>query len=133
MNTKFTKEQLAVWIAGLKEFAKQDVEKPVFWFVPTMSKPFSIIAGWQKMFTTGDFADLFCCSKSRPGYVMCLKIVETTELVSLDFDNFIIPFDKNHEVDDLCIPLELDDSPEAAAEFFLSEWERIMEEHGKEI
>ena len=133
MNTNMiTKESLAVWIAGIKECAKQDTENQVFWFVPTMSKPFSIIAGWKKMFTE-DYSDIFCCSKSQHEYVMCIKIAENADLICPDFDSFNMPIDKSGEVDNTCIPLEWDDSPDSAAEFFLMEWERIMKEHGEEV
>lgn len=131
MKNKITVESLAVWIAGIKECAKQDTEEQIFWFVPTMDKPFTIVAGWQKLF---DFPEVFCTSKSQPAYVMCIKIAENKEpCIYPDFDSFNMPLDKNGEVDDTCVPLEWDDSPEAAAEFFLMEWERIMKEHGEEV
>jgi hypothetical protein len=133
MNTKITTEKLAVWIAGIKECAKQDDKAQVWWFVPTWNKPFCIVAGWQKMFTNGDFSDVFCCSKSRPEYAMCLKIVVNDGKLDPDFASLTMPVDKNNEVDDTCVPLEWDDNPECAAEFFMHEFERIMEEHGEEI
>ena len=123
-------EHLAVWIAGIKECARRDDNSQIFWFLPTMNKPFCIIAGWEKWFES----EAFCCSKSQPEYVMCIKIVENDEHAAyVDFDTLYMPVDKNGEVEDTCIPLEWDDSPEAAAQFFLGEWERIMKEHGEEI
>lgn len=130
MNTKFTKERLATWIACMKEQAKLDTESVIHWFGQTTGEPFSIVAGWQKMFVDQDYSDLFCCSKSHPEYVMCVKIVANKGLYAYtDFENTDMPFDELGNVDDTCIPLEWDDSPEAAAEFFLHEWERIMEEY----
>ena len=130
MDTKFTKEQLAAWINNLKELAKQDTESLVHWFGPTAGENFSIVGGWQKMFDK-DYSDLFCCSKSQPEYVMCIKIVVNEELWCPDFDSLNMPWNKHfEEVDDTSVPLEWDDSPEAAAEFFEHEWERIMQNYG---
>lgn len=126
MNNKINTKELAVWIAGIKEAAKTDAEEQVFWYVPTMNKPLSIVAGWTKMFDK-DYSDIFCCSKSEPGYVMCIKVAVNTEQLCLDFDSFNMPTDKFGNVEDTCIPLEWDDMPEAAAEFFAHEWERLME------
>ena len=125
MNTNITIENLAVWIRGIKECAKQDVSEQIFWFVPTMNKRFSIIAGWKKMFKE-DYSDLFCCSKSQPEQVMCVKIVVNSDICCPDFESMNMPTDSFGNVDDTCIPLEWDDSPEAAAAFFLCEWERHM-------
>ena len=128
MITKFTKEELAIWIAGIKECAKQDTEKQTFCFIPTINSPFSIVAGWKHM----PLPDVFCISKSHPEYVMCVKIVVNDEQHCC-FDSFNMPTDKNGVVDDTCIPLEWDDAPEAAAEFFMHEWERIMSEYADQI
>ena len=133
MTTKFTKEQLTAWIEDIKEAAKEDTSFSIAWFKDTEDKPFSIVAGWQKMFNE-DYSDLFCCSKSHPEYVMCIKIAENEgPYAYTDFDAMAMPFDKLGNVDDTCVPLEWDDNPEVAAEFFLHEWERIMNEHSKEI
>jgi len=76
-----------------------------------------------------DYSDLFCCSKSQPEYVMCVKIVKNDgPYAYTDFEAMNMPTNRFGEVDDTCIPLEWDDSPEYAAEFFLHEWERIMRE-----
>ena len=65
---------------------------------------------------------------------MCIKIAENEgPYAYTDFDAMAMPFDKLGNVDDTCVPLEWDDNPEVAAEFFLHEWERIMNEHSKEI
>ena len=132
MNTKFTKEQLATWINNLKELAKQDTESLVHWFGQTAGESFSIVGDWQKMFDK-DYSDLFCCSKSQPEYVMCIKIVVNEELWCPDFESLNMPTDCYGNEDDTCIPLEWNDSAEAAAAFFLCEWERIMTEHGEEV
>lgn len=135
MNTNITmKQMLAVWIAGVKALAKEDTKEHILWFVPTMNKPYSIVAGWKKMFPENNFSDLFCCSKLYPDHVMCIKIVENDGTPKLmDFETATTPTDKHGEVDDTCICLEWDDSADAAADFFIMEWGRIMKEHGEEI
>ena len=134
MNTKFTIEQLAAWIKGIKQAAKEDATFSIAWFPMTQNLPFSIVAGWQEYFTNDDYSDVFCCSKSQPKYVMCLKVAENKgPYAYIDFDAIDMPVDKSGEVDDTCIPLEWDDSPKAAAFFFMGEWERIMKEHEEEI
>lgn len=134
MNTKFTVDHLAVWIAGIKEAAKRDTESTIFWFTPTINKPFGIVAGWSKMFDMDmSYSDIFCSSPSQPEYVMFIKVVENQDQLAMDFDSLPMPLDKHGEVDDTCVPLEWSDDPTYAAQFFLCEWERIMEEHGEEI
>lgn len=134
MTTKFTKEQLAEWIADIKEAAKDDHAFSIAWFKPTENQPFSIIAGWQDMFDKEDYSDVFCCSKSNPKYVMCVKIAENEgPYAYTDFDAMNMPTDSFGNVDDTCVPLEWDDRPECAAEFFMHEWERIMREAGYEV
>ena len=131
MNNKITIEKLAAWIDNLKELAKHDTENVLHWFGDTAGEPFSIVGGWQKMFEE-DYSDLFCCSKSHPEYVMCVKIVENKgPYAYTDFEVMNMPTDCFGNVDDTCIPLEWDDHPECAAAFFLCEWERIMKEHGE--
>ncbi len=134
MNTKVTIESLAEWIEDIKEAAKEDTSFSIAWFKGTVDKPFSIVAGWQKTFTGADYSDVFCCSKSHPEYVMCVKIaINDGPYAYTDFEVMNMPFDpETNEVDDTCIPLEWDDSAEAAAQFFLMEWERIMEEYTDE-
>ena len=128
MNTKITVEGLAEWIDGIKEAAKDDIYFSIAWFGPTVTTPFSIIAGWQKI--DYSFSDMFCCSKSHPEYVMCIKIaVNEDNTWYRDFESMNMPTDAFGNVDDTCIPLEWDDSAEAAAQFFLGEWERISAEH----
>ena len=129
ITTSTTIKNLAAWIEDIKEAAKDDNSFSIAWFKDTEDKPFSIVAGWQKMFDK-DYSDLFCCSKSHPEYVMCLKIVENDgPYAYTDFDAMNMPTDQLGNVDDTCIPLEWDDSAEAAAAFFLCEWERIMTEY----
>lgn len=133
MTNKITKEGLAAWIETIKEAAKADTESVIHWFGQTADEPFSIIAGWQKYFTNDDFSDVFCISKSHPEYVMCVKIaINDGPYAYTDFEVMNMPLDKTGDVDDTCVPLEWDDDPEAAAMFFMHEWERIMKEHGKE-
>lgn len=128
MTTSTTIKNLAAWIDDLKEAAKDDNCFSIAWFKETEKSPFSIIAGWQKMFKE-DYSDLFCCSKSQPEYVMCIKIAVNDGQTYPDFETLNMPTDKFGNVDDTCIPLEWDDSSEAAAAFFLCEWERIMNEY----
>lgn len=129
MTTNITIKNLATWIDELKEAAKDDSCFSIAWFKDTIDSPFSIVAGWQKMFTE-DYSDLFCCSKSEPEYVLCIKIAKNEgPYAYTDFDIMNMPTDKLGNVDDTCIPLEWDDSSEAAAAFFLCEWERIMNEY----
>ena len=126
-------QKLAAWIDDIKEAAKDDYAFSVAWFPETQKEHFSIVAGWQKMFDK-DYSDLFCCSKSEPEYVMCVKIVVNEgPYAYADFDSLNMPTDAWGNVDDTCIPLEWDDSAEAAATFFLCEWERIMEEYKEEV
>ena len=129
MTTNTTIKNLAAWIDDLKEAAKDDSCFSIAWFKDTIDSPFSIVAGWQKMFNE-DYSDLFCCSKSEPEYVLCIKIAKNEgPYAYTDFDIMNMPTDKFGNVDDTCIPLEWDDSSDAAAAFFLCEWERIMNEY----
>jgi hypothetical protein len=131
-TTNNTIKNLATWIEDIKEAAKDDTSFSIAWFKDTANSPFSIIAGWQKMFKE-DCSDLFCCSKSQPEYVMCIKIAKNEgPYAYTDFDVMNMPTDSFGNVDDTCIPLEWDDSADAAAEFFMHEWERIMEEYADE-
>ena len=129
MTTNTTIKNLAAWIDDLKEAAKDDSCFSIAWFKDTIDSPFSIVAGWQKMFNE-DYSDLFCCSKSEPEYVLCIKIAKNEgPYAYTDFDIMNMPTDKFGNVDDTCIPLEWDYSSDAAAAFFLCEWERIMNEY----
>ncbi len=127
MNKMFTKEQLASWIAGLQEAAKNDEQFLVDWFKRTKESPFSIVGGWMDGFNPKE-ADLFCQSKSNPTYCMCVKIcVNEGSYAYADFEMLDMPTDKNGEVDDNCIALEWKDDPAKVAEFFMIEWEQLMD------
>jgi hypothetical protein len=64
---------------------------------------------------------------------MSIKIaVNNGPYAYTDYEAMDMPTDKFGEVDDTCVPLEWDDNPERVAEFYKSEWERIMAEHGEE-
>lgn len=133
MNNIFTVESLAKWIEDIKEAAKEDTSFSIAWFKETEDTPFSIVAGWTEG-AFEDYSDIFCVSKTEPKYVMAIKIViNEGPYAYTDFDAMSIPLDKCGEIDSACIPLEWNDSPEAAAQFFLMEWERIMEEHEGEF
>lgn len=134
MNNTFTIESLTRWVESVKDFAKQDTPVSIVWFKETENMPFSIVAGWQKMFTKSDCSDLFCCSKSQPEYVMCVKIAANEgPYAYADFEYMTMPVDKNGVLDDTCMPLEWEDPAEVVAMFFLMEWERIMKEHEEGI
>ena len=133
MNTTVNVSTLAKWIKELKKKAKRDEQFLVSWFDETMDKPYSIVGGWDSGFSD-KFEDVFCSSKTDPGYVMCIKVIKNEgPYAYADFEILDMPEDKDGVVDDTCIPLEWDDDPEYAAQFFLGEWERIMKEHGEEI
>lgn len=133
-----TTENLATWIGDvINNSAKNDEDISIIWFGPTVTKKYCIVAGWQKMFNEEQSVRLsgtLCISKSRPEYVMCIKVAETPEAGSSnDFESMVMPNDLDGEIDNTCIPLEWEDMPECLAEFFIMEWERIMKEHGEEI
>ena len=134
MNTKFTKEQLAAWIEDIKGFAEGDHELSIAWFKPTKDEALSIIAGWQECFAdNSEVDDLFCCSKSNPRYVMCIKIAENDgPYAYTDYEIMNMPYDRvTEEVENTEIMLEWDDPADYAAEFFMHEWERLMEIYGE--
>lgn len=126
-------KDLAEWIKGLKESAKNDETFDISWFIGTKNDPFSIIAGWEGGFAEY-FSDIMCVSKSDPYYALCIKVaVNEGPYAYTDFELMDMPTDKRGIIDDTCVALEWEDDPEEGAQFFLSQWERIMEEHGEEI
>ncbi len=130
MTTKFTKEQLAGWIEEIKEAARDDTSFSIAWFNGTEDEPLSIIAGWMEYFAdNSEFNDLFCCSKSQPRYVMCIKIAENKgPYAYTDYEIMDMPWDRDtDEVEDTEVMLEWDDPTDYMAEFFMHEWERLME------
>lgn len=132
MNNKFTLEDLTKWVGFVKDAAKEDQDLSIIWFDATKDSPFSIIAGWQEGFSESQ-ADLFCLSKANPKYAMCVKVaINDGPYTWTDFELMEMPSDEEGLIDDNCIPLEWDDDPEYVAQFFMNEWERIMEEHSKE-
>ena len=134
MTDKFTREQLTEWVESIIEAAHDDTSFSIAWFPGTVDEPFSIIAGWQKFETVGDYSDIFCVSKSEPGYAMYIKIAENEgPYAYTDFEAMNMPLGKSGDVDDTCVPLEWDDIPEMVADFYMVEWERIMEAHVEEV
>jgi hypothetical protein len=132
MNKTFTKEQLTSWIAGLQEAAKNDEQFLVDWFKRTKDEPFSIVGGWLGGFAPSE-ADLFCQSKSDPTYCMCIKIiVNEGPYAYCDFETLNMPMTEDGEVDDNCFALEWKDDPAKVAEFFMIEWEQLMDSLNKE-
>jgi hypothetical protein len=127
MNTTFTKEALAMWIAGLKVSAENDESLSIAWFPGTKNSTIAVIGGWQGGFDRED-ADLFCISKSNPTYAMSVKIaVNKGPYAYTDFEVMDMPVEADGEVEDTCITLEWEDDPVKVAEFFMIEWERITE------
>ena len=127
MNKTFTKEALAGWVKGLMQAAKEDEQFTVSWFIPTKESPLSIVGGWQNGFAPSE-ADLFCQSKSEPTYAMCIKIVVNEgPYAYCDFETLDMPMDDREEVEDTCIALEWKDDPAKVADFYMHEWERMME------
>jgi hypothetical protein len=134
MNTKFTKAQLAAWIEDIKEAAKDDTSFSIAWFKGTEDEALSIIAGWSECFAdNSEVDDLFCCSKSNPRYVMCIKIAENDgPYAYTDYEIMNMSYDRvSGEVENNEIMLEWDDPADYAAEFFMQEWERLMELYGE--
>ena len=130
MTTEFTKEDLVNWIEGLKIFAEGDHELLISWFKGTKHQPFSIIGGWMRCFSeNAGVDDLFCCSKSNPTYVMCVKIVQNKgPYAYTDYEIMNMPYDpETGDVDDTEQMLEWEDDPAELADFLTHEWERIME------
>ncbi len=130
MTIKFTKEQLTEWIEDIKEAAKEDTSFSIAWFPGTKKAPRSIIAGWAERFADNSgVADIFCCSKSQPKYVMCIKIVENEgPYAYTDYELMNMPYDKETgDVEDTEVMFEWDDPVDYAAEFFMHEWERLMD------
>ena len=132
MNNKFTIESLAKWIRFLIDTAKEDEDFGVAIFKETINEPFIIVGGWKEGFST-DWDDILCISKSNPKLAMSMKIVVNEGPYEYaNFELMPMPTDKNGEVDDTCITLELDEDVYSTARFFKTEWERIMEEHTTE-
>ena len=130
MNKTFTKEQLTSWVTDLITAAKNDEQFLVDWFKPTKESPLSIIGGWMDGFSPAE-ADLFCQSKSSPTFAMCVKIcVNNGPYAYTDFEIMDMPVDDREEVEDTCIALEWKDDPVKVAEFYMMEWERLMDIYG---
>ncbi len=127
MNKTFTKEALAGWVKGLMQAAKEDEQFSVSWFIPTKESPLSIVGGWMDGFAPSE-ADLFCQSKSSPTWAMCIKVIVNEEPYAYcDFETLNMPVDDREEVEDTCIALEWKDDPMKVAEFYMHEWERLMD------
>lgn len=133
MNNKVTLENLTTWIRSLTEDARNDKQFVVSWFKETEDCPFSIVGGWMDGFSEA-YNDLLYISKAEPTYALCVKIVSNNgPYAYTDFEMLNMPIDSDGEVDNTCIALELEDDPESAAMFYLTEWERIMKEHDEEV
>jgi hypothetical protein len=136
MTTKFTTEQLADCLEHIKDAAEEDTSFSFAEFEETSNEPFCIVAGWSERFSdNSEVDDLFCCSKSHPRYVMCVKIAENENpRLALDYEFMNMPIDPlTKEVYDTEIMLEWDDPVDYVAEFFMHEWETLMTKAGYEI
>jgi hypothetical protein len=61
---------------------------------------------------------------------MCVKIaINEGPYAYTDYEIMNMPYDEEGNVDDTEQMLEWEDDPEDLAAWFLSEWERITEEH----
>lgn len=130
MNTTITKENLAAWIQELIYAAKSDTPIAIAYYEETAAEPICLVGGWKKVFKNNDQSDIFCMSASKPGYIMSVKIVPNG---AADFEYTEPVISPNGDVDDTCFPLEWDDNPVYAADFFIQEWERLMKEHQEEV
>lgn len=122
MNKTFTKEALAAWVNVLKEMAKADEQFDKCWFTPTKDSKFGIIAKWEDGYDPG-FADLFCQSRSNPTKALCVEVIEQTT------KRFLTAVET--EVEHACVVLEWEDDPDQVAEFFMIEWEQLMDAYEK--
>ena len=132
MTINFTKEQLATWIEAIKDAAKDDTSFSISFFGGTAKAPLAIIAGWTECFADNSgVEDLFCCSKSQPRYCMCIKIAENDgPQAYTDYELMNMPIDsKTGEVENTEVMLEWNDPADYAAEFFMHEWERLMDNY----
>lgn len=124
-------KDLATWIEGLKQSARNDEIFDISWFNGTKHTPFAIIGGWMSGFNE-DWSDLMCISKGDPSYCMCVKIaINEGPYAYTDFELMNMPYDEDGNVDDTCVALEWEDDAESLASWFVCEWERIMKERGE--
>lgn len=127
-------ETLASWVANLKEEAMKDTDMLVSWYPETKELPFSIVGGWENWGFTDSYKDLLCLSKKSPEYCMSIKIIKNDgPYAYADFESLNMPVSIDGEVDDTCIALEWEDCPMKTAEFFKSQWERIIDEYLEKV
>lgn len=130
MNKHFTLESLSQWVNILKQCAERDDDFRTSVFPSTVDTELSIIGGWKSGFGPA-YSDLLCVSQSDTSLALCIKIVKNpgfktiTQFATRDFDSFEQPVWLGSE-EDYCIALELEDDPAAVAEFYKTEWERLM-------
>jgi hypothetical protein len=125
MNTKINVARLADWVQDLINLAKEDESFSISWFKDTEDSPIAIVGGWLSGYDSTD-SDLFCMSKSNPGYAMNIKIaVNNGPYAYVDYEMINMPVEPNESVDDTQLTLEWNDNPEAIASFFVQEYDRI--------
>ena len=127
INTK----NLASWIKGLMNIAEKDECISLSWFKDTEDSPIAIVGGWQSGYDSTN-SDIFCQSKSHPEYAMCIKIACNHENCAyIDYEMMYMPEEADGVVDDTEITLEWSDIPEALADFFAQEYERVYKNYKK--
>lgn len=130
---KINTKNLASWIKGLMETAEKDECISISWFKDTEDSPIAIVGGWQSGYDSSN-SDIFCHSKSHPEYAMCIKIAHNPENCAyIDYEMMYMPEEAEGEVDDTEITLEWQDIPEALADFFAQEYERVYKNYEKGV
>lgn len=123
---KFTYEELGAWLKEIKQAAKEDKKFEVSFFPGTRESEVCIMAGWTSGFGA-EYSDLLCICKSEPSSAMCITLVKNPgegDMSQQSFDSFDFP-ECDGEEEDITVAIELDDMPEAIADFYAGEWERL--------
>ena len=131
MDKDMMRKDLANFLRGLIDSAKEDTAMAINLgrFRGTIDSKFGIVGGWTKGQFDG-YGDLLCVSKENPNYAMAVKIVVNG---TGDYESLQMPTTEDGNVEDTEIALEWEDDVDSAAAWLISEWERIMKEHGEEI
>lgn len=129
------KNIIAGFVQGLVDNAKEDTDMAmtVARVLCLDDAKFTIVGGWNYGIHFDCYGDLLCVNTSNPNYAMCVRIVENTGVEASDFASLQRPIAPDGTVEDTTIALEWNDDVDSAAAWLLSEWERIMKEHGEEV
>lgn len=125
-TNKINQEELVAWVAEVKQAAKEDKKFEVSFFPGTRNSKACIMAGWSSGFGA-EYSDLLCTGKSDPSEAMCITIVKNPgegDMSQRSFDSFDFP-ECDGEEEDITVAIELDDMPEAIADFYAGECERL--------